>query len=411
MCIVQKIDREISHILQCIQNNSEEMALNTQIGLANIGNTCFLNVVLQALRLAPPIGELCLAKDLVLREGTRKGEFVRAFQTLIRDLWQANVPVGKQPTMIPRGFIHSLHCVLRETGDNWYRPGQQSDAAEALQYILDSLHDGIYRKVKMDIVGTAGSSAELSQVKAIQSWAEFHGKEYSPIIQNFYGQTQMCVTCTQCGNVSERYEPWLMIKAPIPGADVVGGPAPDLTACINSAFAPESIDDYDCSKCQEKTKANMAGRLSRLPPITIVSLKRFTNAGHKVRGTIKWDLDHFDFSGVSAFDRDPFTDSRSPPIYETFAVIEHHGSTHGGHYRMFARQGDWTLYDDSSVQKVTPDSVITADSYVALMMPKEQCKAMNTRFARNIIEARLALIAAAAAAPAPAVEEGKAAEA
>lgn len=364
-------------------------ALNTRVGLANVGNTCFLNVVLQALRLSPPMGNIFLGDDVPLRAESRKSQMVTAFQTLIRDFWRVNAAEDATPTLVPRGFVHALHNVIRDTDDDWYHHGQQADAAEALQYILDALHDGMYRRVRMDIVGSSTNNEEVSHVKAIQSWASFFSREYSPIIQNFYGQAQICIRCDTCGNVSERYEPWLMIKAPIPGADVVGGPAPDLNACLAAAFTSETIEDYHCDTCKSKQRATMTNRISRLPPITIVSVKRFTNAGHKVRGKIGWNLDATDYSPVMAFRRDPFSDSRTQPIYETFAVIEHHGSTHGGHYRMYARQGDkWLEYDDSSVHVVAPDTVITADSYIALMMPKAQKTNMLANFEQAVLGVR-----------------------
>lgn len=362
--------------------------LRSMIGLANIGNTCFLNVVLQALRLCPPMGELCLKhpdKDIEPRAESKKKGILSAFQTLMRDFWKTITPVGAHPTLVPRGFFHTLHAVLRDTGDDWYRPGQQADAAEALQYILDSLHDSMYRSVKMDVSGSASTAEEISQVKAVESWSSFYSKEYSSIIQNFHGQTQICVTCIKCKNRTERYEPWLMIKAPIPGAEVVGGPAPTMHACIENAFASESLTDYECVVCKEKGEAKITPRISRLPPVTIVTVKRFTNSGSKVRGKISWDLNTMDFTPWMAFRRDPYTDSRESPIYTTFAVIEHHGSTHGGHYRMYARQdGAWNQYDDNSVREVTPDSVITADSYIAFMVPKAHMDSMNHTFAKYI---------------------------
>ena len=359
--------------------------LKTQIGLANIGNTCFMNVVLQALRLSPPIGTIFLAeKDVPLREGSKKHELVTAFQTLIRDCWGVKTDGA---TIVPRGFLHSLHNVIKATDDDWYRHGQQADAAEALQYILDSLHDGMYRRVIMDVHGDASTQEEESHVKAIASWKSFFGKEYSSIIQNFYGQAQICIECNTCTARTERYEPWLMIKTPIPGAETVGGPVPTLDSCIAAAFAPETIDDYHCDTCKSKQRATMTTRISRLPPITIVTVKRFTNSGHKVRGKIDWDLQETDYSPVMAFRRDPFADTRARPMYETFAVIEHHGSTQGGHYRMYAKQAEeWFEYDDDTVRKVHPDTVVTADSYIAFMMPKAQTKSLLADFEKAVTQ-------------------------
>lgn len=367
--------------------------MTDRVGLANLGNTCFLNVVLQALRISPPIVTSFLkdkAKPLVLRDDSKKKELVSAFQTLIKDIWSIEAVAGSRPSLVPRNFFFHLHRVLRDNDEYWYRPGQQCDAAEALQYVLNSLHDGLYKRVRMEVTGLAVTDEEQSHVKAIKSWAEFFGREYSSIVSNFNGQHQIKITCSECGTVSERYEPWLMIKAPIPGSDVVGGPAPSMKQCLDAAYAPETLDDYHCDKCKGKKKATITTLISHMPPVAIVSLKRFTNAGHKVRGDILWDLDGLDFAPWAAFRRDPLTNDRDPPLYETYAVIEHHGSLHGGHYRMFGRMDatKWVEYDDSSFSEVSPDRVITADSYIALMIPKKSAAAMRREMAESIAAVR-----------------------
>ena len=369
--------------------NSE---LNLLIGLANIGNTCFFNAVLQALRLSPPIGSMFLTeRPIALREKSQRTQLVLAFQRLMQDLWKESPPAGVKSTMIPRGFFQSLFNVLNETNDGWYHKGQQADAAEAIQYILESLHDGIYKSVTMSVSGESSNCEEVSQIKAIESWATYFSKEYSPIIQNFYGQTQIRIQCDKCKSLSERYEPWLMIKAPIPGGDVVGGPAPTLDTCLKAAFESESLDDYECTTCSLREghkvngKATITNQISRLPPVVILSIKRFTNDGNKVRGKLAWDLDSFDLGSVFAFSRNPFSDNPIHTQYETFAVIEHHGSLQGGHYTMYARQNEtWLEYDDNSITDVTPDRVVSADSYILFLLPKADKEKMNGQFAESI---------------------------
>lgn len=382
------------------------MSVSTKIGFANIGNTCFLNVVLQALRLSPPMGEIFLGpKELQLRPDSKKQAFARAFQILLQDLWRISPPPEARPTMVPRGFFQSLTNVLKDTEDGWYHHGQQADAAEALQYILDSLHDGMYRRVRMTVAGQATTREETSHTKALTSWSTFFEKEYSPIVNHFNGQTQICVQCDRCKSVSERYEPWLMLKAPIPNAETVGGPVPTMEACLEAAFVSETLDDYQCDTCKSKQKATITNRISRLPSVVILSVKRFTNTGHKVRGRIPWDLDALDFTPQMAFTRDPFTNTRRSPIYETYAVIEHHGSTHGGHYIMFAKQDNvWYEYDDNSVSTSDPERVVSPDSYILMLVPKASAPAMSEDFRSHILSFRAKEEAAKKVAVAPAAE-------
>jgi len=359
--------------------------MDTRIGLQNLGNTCFLNVVLQALRLCPAVGMIFLSDTLQPREGSKKRDLLPGFQTLMKDFWRKAPAANEHPVMVPHGFFQTLTRVLRETDDDWYHHGQQADAAEALQYVIDSLHDTLYRRVQMNVRGTASSIEEKSQMKALQSWAQFYSKEYSPLVHNFYGQSKVSVTCDTCGTVSDRYEPWLMLKAPIPGSDVVGGPAPNLDACIRAAFAPETIADYHCDTCKKASQAQMTTQISRLPPFLMIALKRFTNAGHKVRGKIAWNLDSTQLGGVLAFHRNPFDDSRLEKEYATVSVIEHWGSVHGGHYHMYNRQNaNWYNYDDSSVKLTPPEQVVNEDSYIMIMVPKANMEELYGNFDSKI---------------------------
>jgi len=351
--------------------------LDTRIGLANLGNTCFMNVIIQLLRLCPAITDIFLRDALPLREDSKKKELLTGFQTLIRDFWRKAPGATDSLVLMPRGFYQALNNVIRTCDDDWYRPGQQADAAEAFQYILEGLHDAVYRTITMNIRGEASTKEEESQMKAIKSWVSFYSKEYSPIINQFYGQTQIQIVCKQCGNVSERYEPWLVLKVPIPGGSVPGSVVPNLDGCIRDAFKTEELDDYSCDTCKTKTKAVIHNRISRFPPVLCLSLKRFTNTGMKVRCKIDWELDNTDFGSVGAFERDPFGGAPLHTNYKTVAVVEHWGSLNGGHYRMYNRQGKhWYNYDDNSVTLTSPADVVNADSYMMLMVPKAKVEQM-----------------------------------
>jgi ubiquitin C-terminal hydrolase len=361
--------------------------LSTTIGLANLGNTCFLNVVLQALRLSPPLCDIFLTNTIKLREESNKKQLLEAFQTIMRDFWRHNLPLGAKPTLNPRGFHGAFINTIRESGDDWHRYGQQSDAAETIQYILSGLHDAMYKNVAMKVIGTAANREEEEYIKAIYSWDRFFSKEYSPIIDNYNGQTQTEVICDTCKAVSTRYEPWLMLKVPLPGGDMPNRAKIDatLTDCLNLGFADESLDDYQCDACKTKGKATIKNRISRLPDVIILTLKRFTNTMQKVAGKVAWDIEQFDFRPWMAFSGDPFNKIYTPPIYETTALIEQQGSFRGGHYRMYAKQErQWYEYDDNDIRNVPGETAANCDTYIAFLSRKTNLELVNVEMRCNI---------------------------
>lgn len=362
---------------------SKPPILNTVVGLTNLGNTCFLNSALQALLRCSPLVAHFLTQDVAVREGSNKKEMVSAFHTLVRDFWGVVPKANQRPSLAPGGFLASMYKVLHEADEDWHSRGRQSDASEAITKLLEYLHDAMYYTVSMGTKGVAVTNSHSSQVKAIDSWRRFFEKEYSPIVRNFYGLTRSAVTCDVCGTCSESFEPFLTLKAPIPGAELEGGTVPTLSMCLKEAFHAEEIPDYDCATCKKKGKATKQETLTHLPPVLLLSLKRFVRIptargeeSRKVRGKVEWDLEETDFSAHQSFIRDPITglkgdDLREASKYTTVAVIEHSGTMEFGHYEMYSRsENSWIHCNDSSVVDVRSDAVITKDSYVVVMVPK-----------------------------------------
>lgn len=52
-------------------------------------------------------------------------------------------------------------------------------------------------------------------------------------------------------------------------------------------------------------------------------------------------------------------------LYDLYAVTNHYGNLGFGHYTAFAKNNnEWFYYDDSSVRKVSPDSIVSDASYI-----------------------------------------------
>ena len=335
--------------------------MTSRHGLANVGNSCYLNSAFQALSRSSFFSTYFGTDTWVQhRHDDRKGA---ALATQTATLVSALRTPG-DAIIIPGLFVRAFVEFAREINDD-IRFGAQADAAEAIQILMDGLHMQLACEVNMRIKHTAAhmtpENAERS--RSLESWKQFFQKEYSPLIGAYYGQTQTKVVCTGCKAASTRYEPWAVLKVPIPGADKEGADAPNLQACIAGAFASETIDDYACDACKAKGPAAMSNAISRFPAHVILSLKRFTNQGRKVRARIAYDEDNIDLSPWQAW-------SSGGQVYRVMSAVEHLGSSRGGHYIMRTRDltdGKWYVYDDGAVSVSPIGGAAGPDTYILFL--------------------------------------------
>ena len=336
---------------------------NGRVGLANLGQTCYLNAVMQSIRYCPEVANYFIndKHKQHLKMDRISAPVVVEMADVVKGMWTADVRF--RASMAPRGFINSITRASRDR-DFSILSGGQADSGEFLQFLLESLHYGVARSVQMDVVGLAKSKLDELHIKSLESWRQFHQKEYSPIIENFYGQTLCTVTCSRCSNKTTTFEPWAMLKVPVPKDSQT------INDCITEFLEPEQIPDYECSTCGIGTKgpATKEHTISKLPPNIIIQLKRFKSNGNKIRGLVKLNLESTNMSNWLSF---PGTSRNTNPIYTTYAVVEHHGGSRGGHYINYCRHGDkWLCYDDTNIGVVDSDRVINEDSYIIFMTNK-----------------------------------------
>uniref|UniRef100_A0A8C5E1C0 ubiquitinyl hydrolase 1 n=1 Tax=Gouania willdenowi TaxID=441366 RepID=A0A8C5E1C0_GOUWI len=149
-------------------------------------------------------------------------------------------------------------------------------------------------------------------------------------------------------------------------------------------LAPD--DAWKCPHCQQLQQGMVKMSLWTLPDILILHLKRFRQVGER-RNKLATFV-HFPLAGL---DMKPHMVSRThgnrhqhpphqswkpprqlevtPPdfLYDLYAVCNHHGGMHGGHYTAFCRNsvdGQWYSYDDSSTEPVPESEVCTRGAYI-----------------------------------------------
>ncbi|CAI5710605.1 unnamed protein product [Hyaloperonospora brassicae] len=189
------------------------------VGLSNLGNTCFMNSMLQCLINTPPLRQYFLMKDPVTgrpfftKEINRdnplgmKGIMAVDFASLLRKMWSNEFKIVT-PT--------KLKSVIGQYAPQ-FAGYQQHDSQELMNFLLDGLHEDLNRVKSKPytepVEGKGRSDLEVAQ----EEWKQFLRRNDSIIVDNFMGQLRSHVTCSNvaCGNESVTFDPYMSLSVPI----------------------------------------------------------------------------------------------------------------------------------------------------------------------------------------------------
>uniref|UniRef100_A0A1A8GSF4 ubiquitinyl hydrolase 1 n=1 Tax=Nothobranchius korthausae TaxID=1143690 RepID=A0A1A8GSF4_9TELE len=148
-------------------------------------------------------------------------------------------------------------------------------------------------------------------------------------------------------------------------------------------LAPD--DAWKCPHCKQMQQGMVKMSLWTLPDILILHLKRFRQVGerrNKLTTFVHFPLTDLDMTphmvnrnnGPHQHPLQPdWKQLRRPDLappdflYDLYAVCNHHGGMHGGHYTAFCRNsvdGQWYGYDDSTAEPVPEAEVCTRGAYI-----------------------------------------------
>lgn len=183
-------------------------------GLANLGNTCFMNSALQCLSNTPELQQYFarnahqdeLNTDNPLGMG---GALAMAYGRLVQSIWAA-----QQGAVVPREFKMALARYAPQ-----FMGYAQQDSQELLAFLLDGLHEDlnrIHRKPYIEAPDwTGGSDADMVRF-AQQQWDLYKARNDSVIVDLFQGQYRSTLVCPVCHKVSIKFDPFMYLTLPIP---------------------------------------------------------------------------------------------------------------------------------------------------------------------------------------------------
>ena len=293
-------------------------------GLRNRGNTCYMNAVLSVLIRTPSF-----VSSLAARVGSGSGAGAKAV-TALRDLAAG----------VHRPFAQSPAQSLRVFRD-W---NQQQDAHEFFVRVLERVDEACAG------VGSGGVG-EPQSPRAMGA---------GPCSRAFLGSVEHEYTCSRCQHGSSSAELFNVVTLP------AGGGEGSVQALLDAYFSPEQMEK-DCEGCGGKSVPHQRRpRLSKLPEVLVVHVKRLTYGGGKLqKNYAKYAVEPRVEVGDYCSARDeagarnegeeslgPKTPDQAGAVgaYSLYGAVSHFGGASSGHYVAHVGKGDrWNLFNDSVV--------------------------------------------------------------
>ena len=329
-------------------------------GLANLGNTCFINSCIQVLSHTYELNDLLDKGSSSYKNklsGLRDKKFLLDSKLLVewdklrKLMWEENRVIS------PGGFLNAVHCVAKQKKRDIFTGYAQNDLPEFLLFMIDTFHNGMIREVDMVIKGSVKNKTDTMAVKCFEMMKNMYSKEYSEILDIFYG-IHVSVIENNTKVLSVKPEPYFIIDIPI---DTEKSSC-NIMDCFEKYCGDETLEG-DNGVLNEKTgnKEDVTKKIKfwSLPTVLVLDLKRFTYDGKKIKRPVNLELDNLDLSKyVYGYDK-------HCSKYELYGVCNHSGGTSGGHYTAHVKikSGDWYLFNDTNVSKVNFDGLNNTSGY------------------------------------------------
>ncbi|XP_059145026.1 ubiquitin carboxyl-terminal hydrolase 22-like isoform X2 [Physella acuta] len=380
-------------------------------GLINLGNTCFMNCILQSLAHTPILRDYFMADKHACQKIDESQQcLVCEMARLYQEFYS-----GSRTPFIPYKLLHLVWTNARHLAGY-----EQQDAHEFLIAALDVLH------------------RHCKEMNGVSSSNPHHCN--CIIDRIFTGGLQSDVTCKRCNNVSTTIDPIWDISLDLgPGSihsshvlsssstaaavadqnsihcipiitdesiatnklnsqslatEFSSSPTPGFTnspgnyeptslvECLKRFTKTEHLGNsakIKCSKCHSYQESTKQLTMKKLPIVACFHLKRFEHSTgyHKKISTFvsfPEELDMTPFMSSSRSNNNGYNSQHTHSTsnlccdnkYSLFAVVNHYGTIESGHYTCYIRslKEQWYRCEDQLIKRATAGEVLNSEGYL-----------------------------------------------
>lgn len=327
------------------------MSEDIPCGIYNMGNTCYINTIVQCLGFCPRFREQVekyqdsnqqhLAWHLFSiynyiykrREPCRPYEFLKQLSTLL----------GSIINIFDQNDINEFYALFIDKICS--QVGKRVSQQEFLSYLTDAY------------TPDSNQQYEMQKKKMCIHWYDCNKGDYSALKTLLHGQLISQIICGKCKKIHHNYEMFLNVMLSIPRDRAT------LYECLDEYFAEECINDdemyWECDGCKSKSKSIKVIKNWRNPDIMVITLKRFSYDLQKVMYDVEIPeiLDMSTFSLVGEQD--------VPLQYKLRGIAYHGGSYCSGHYIAVGCFDDkWRAFDDENILDISNKNEVASKGYM-----------------------------------------------
>ena len=342
--------------------------LHNYNGIQNIGNTCYMNTILQCLRNNLDLSNYFLTKsfkDELLQKP--HSLFTVAFYHLLTNIWKIEDRKKKNLVVNPIEFFKQFQKTSQKLNRNVFLGFRQNDAEEFLLFVLDTIHESLqYKDITLNITGNCENTIDTVQKKFyeyIKSYLEMDG--ISIIKSLFLGFQISTITNSYNDYNSHNFEPMLYINLEIPDN------SDSIYDCLNHYCKSDVLNEYKDTDNDfpDDTVYQKHSRFILLPKYLIIVFKRFKqHNNYLVKNTnliqfpFKLDMNKYTYGYIN----------HNEYIYDLQSIAYHTGNLNGGHYFAVSKfKNKWRMFNDQTTGYINDEKqLINPNAYILFYKKK-----------------------------------------